>query len=832
MGRKRMIPRRYILIIMATAGILVLLQICRSTIAGSRVDWISQHTAIADYFRKRFYQTHNLFPQYAAELGGGQNIYYFAYYGLYNPLYMLSWLFPFLSMETWFQIIGFFTHSADGIICFLWLKEYAGEKESFLGSFMLMCSSAVVYHTSTQVMFVEYLPFLLLMMIGVDIRRRSGKGTVLTAGTAGLILSSFYFAPASLLCVGIYIWAKEKKDSSIKKLMRCFAPVFLGILLSAFYLVPTACALFSGRGGGKTFSWKELLLPDLTPDRYLYHPYGLGVTAMAMLILGIWICRRKCEERKIAAVLMLLFIFPIFSWILNGGLYARSKIFLPFLPLIFYLCARFFQGLGNKDFSGKQIMAGCFLISWGLLWTSLSLGDKKAGLLVLDLFLCMAGLYLSYRKRNCTAGIYAASVMFCMCAAVAWQSQDLHVTKKYLKTLHDADTAQNVWAVLNDDPQLYRMEVRGDSAYEKDNQNRIWMPGQNLTTSYSSLSNPLYTNFRKEIGVSKSTRNCFMQDIQENPLFLRFMGVKYLVGENTMKEWRRMQGEGQAAVYKNDKAAPLFYLTDQTAAETEFAHMPWQEKQLFLLKQAVVPNGGKNAETAVSKRKLSIEEKTNKKNFVKNEENGIQVRSSQNIECMASLEEGTRNGEYVFIEFQVKNHRQREDVSISIEGVKNKLSARSTDYYNENERFHYTLSVPEGTKNLSVTFGAGNYEIKNLNCWTGRVNEEKNQSLYQIRADLLRESSGDGYKGTIKTEKERWLISSLPYDKGFQVFVDGKAVKTELVNGGFLGAMVPKGTHDIEIRYRAPGSMPGVLITCSAILAGGIWRICRRKQRK
>ena len=93
-----------ILIFPLTAGILFLLQNTSHTIAGSQIDWISQHTVLAEYFRQRFYSTHEFFPQFASELGGGQNIYNFAYYGLYSPLVLLSYAFPFLSMEVWFQI--------------------------------------------------------------------------------------------------------------------------------------------------------------------------------------------------------------------------------------------------------------------------------------------------------------------------------------------------------------------------------------------------------------------------------------------------------------------------------------------------------------------------------------------------------------------------------------------------------------------------------------------------------------------------------------------------------------------------------------------------------
>ena len=107
-----------ILIFPLTAGILFLLQNTSHTIAGSQIDWISQHTVLAEYFRQRFYSTHEFFPQFASELGGGQNIYNFAYYGLYSPLVLLSYAFPFLSMEMWFQIMGILTYTAECYVSF------------------------------------------------------------------------------------------------------------------------------------------------------------------------------------------------------------------------------------------------------------------------------------------------------------------------------------------------------------------------------------------------------------------------------------------------------------------------------------------------------------------------------------------------------------------------------------------------------------------------------------------------------------------------------------------------------------------------------------------
>ena len=71
----------------------------RNGVFGAKVDWISQHSVIPDYFRQQFYDTGELFPEFAANLGGGQNIYNFSYYGLYSPVILLSYLLPFVKMS-------------------------------------------------------------------------------------------------------------------------------------------------------------------------------------------------------------------------------------------------------------------------------------------------------------------------------------------------------------------------------------------------------------------------------------------------------------------------------------------------------------------------------------------------------------------------------------------------------------------------------------------------------------------------------------------------------------------------------------------------------------
>ena len=90
----------------------------------SNIDFKYQHYLIPEYFRTLFYNTHDLFPDFALNLGSGQNIYYLSYYGLYNPYILLSYLFPFIKMIDYLIIINFLIVIISTILFYYFLRKH------------------------------------------------------------------------------------------------------------------------------------------------------------------------------------------------------------------------------------------------------------------------------------------------------------------------------------------------------------------------------------------------------------------------------------------------------------------------------------------------------------------------------------------------------------------------------------------------------------------------------------------------------------------------------------------------------------------------------------
>ena len=85
--------------------------------------------------------------------------------------------------------------------------------------------------------------------------------------------------------------------------------------------------------------------------------------------------------------------------------------------------------------------------------------------------------------------------------------------------------------------------------------------------------------------------------------------------------------------------------------------------------------------------------------------------------------------------------------------------------------------------------------------------------------------------GTIQADQDEILQISVPYSKGYTVYIDGK--KTESFSSGvaYLGVKVAKGNHSVEIRYRTPLLLPGFIVTMIGIVMFvGYLIVCYKKK--
>ena len=375
----------------------------RGEFFGYGSDWLSQHLPLAETLRSAMLDSGRLLPLYL-HLGGGSSVYDFAYYGLLRPDVLLGCLFPQIGME--YLLAGY---SLAGIVLgtnllFWWLRrrlrsEPSGACAAAFAA-VLYAAATCLFHAHNQLMFVNYLPFLILTLIGIDRMAEQGKGAwLVTSGLSLVYLHSFYYSISCLAVCGIYAidWARrmrgtcraitgmrctsepigtmrgdhaqaqvcnlrgtregecptcagklrrsesgtkcEKRAKSF--VLRLAGCVCLSIGLCAVLLLPTGLDILSGSKDGGVFA-AQLKLLDLTLEGMLYTPYGMGLTLISLYCLLTALAQRK--TRFLAICMLAIAAIPAVSLLLNGLLYARGKILIPFLLPMLLLCAQVFCG--------------------------------------------------------------------------------------------------------------------------------------------------------------------------------------------------------------------------------------------------------------------------------------------------------------------------------------------------------------------------------------------------------------------------------------------------------------------------------------------------------
>ena len=623
----------------------------RGEFFGYGSDWLSQHLPLAETLRSAMLDSGRLLPLYL-HLGGGSSVYDFAYYGLLRPDVLLGCLFPQVGME--YLLAGY---SLAGIVLgtnllFWWLRRrLRGEPSGACAAAfaaVLYAAATCLFHAHNQLMFVNYLPFLILTLIGIDRMAEQGKGAWLVTGGLSLAyLHSFYYSISCLAVCGIYAidWVRgmrgacraiadmrctseligamrgdhaqahvcelrgtregecpacagklrrsesgtkcEKRAKSF--VLRLAGCVCLSIGLCAVLLLPTGLDILSGSKDGGVFV-AQLKLLDLTLEGMLYTPYGMGLTLISLYCLLTALAQRK--TRFLAICMLAIVTIPAVSLLLNGLLYARGKILIPFLLPMLLLCAQvlcgFLQGSEKPPLwagalclvpwaaacaeSGSILTNRLLLIDWLLL----------LGWILLDWLLMMGWVLWMRRtdaqnrrtetgsrrmtktasvmrragmKRVFTAGPAKKTSVRTRCIAllllvpcvVSWtlQMKAGYVEQAQINfsTVRQAlkGAQQRIEQAEADKLQSARWEILSEG-YKMSNYAPL--PQMQRTSMYSSMTQQGYAAFFYDMaGNAIPARNRVALVPGKNPLFNALMGVRYV----TVKAAAAGQETGTAA---------------------------------------------------------------------------------------------------------------------------------------------------------------------------------------------------------------------------------------------------------------------------------------------
>lgn len=798
------------LIILLYGIILIAVMLGFNNLYGSSTDWISQHSVIPDYFRKIFYETGNLAPDLAINIGAGQNIFNYSYYGLLSPVILMSYFLPFLNMTTYIIIASILLYLASGILMYKFLKNNTSDnKLSLVLSLALITFSSITYQSHHHIMFVWYMPLLILALIGVDKYIKSNKSFILMISIFLIIMTNYYYSIPAIIAVLLYGVYKlfDKKEFNLKEFLidvfKASIRIIVPILMAAIILIPTAYVIMnSGRLSDVSNSLIDLIYPNL--KEVVYKSFSMGITAIFLLApIGLIATKKKKKSEVFLGVSTLIItLIPIFMYALNGFLYIRGKVLIPFVVIYIIMLAMFIKNIKDKNINYKALGVGALILILFALFDNYK--DDVLICFSIDVIISFI-LILLFNKYQKNYILYIPIILFLFVSSIINNTNEEYVSIDRYENINSSDVITLLDSI--NDHGYYRSI---NENFPLDTSNKYYNENYYSATLYSSNYNNNYWNFYNfGVGNNIVYRNLFVSAGTTNELFNNLMGIKYVLSnDNPGLGYEEVASSGDLNLYYNKLAFPLVYVTDNVGSSEVYESLEFPYNVDYMLNSPIVDGGYVDYESHIEQLDWKLDDNYTFK---------LDESTTYNYELPEVI-----SNKYLIITFDMDYNEacSRGDTTITINGEVNKLTCRSWRYHNQNHTFEYVLSSNEDIRDLEIEISKGRFEISNINIYTMDYREIN----YEEIDDLNIDKGSSKITGKVEAENDSYVITSIPYDEGFSVMVDDEEVNAEIVNSAFVGFRVPAGIHNIEISYNSPGKLLGILVSIIGLL--GLIAVC------
>lgn len=193
------------------------------------------------------------------------------------------------------------------MLFYQWIESRKIKKEiCFMVSLIFLLAGPMIGQYSGQIMFVDYMPFLCLALMGVDRYFEKEKSGLFVLGVFLMIMTSFYFSIGGMLALVLYgMYRYFQKNEGSKVIWKTFLKdgiafccrLLLAVLMSGCFLVPTALALTGRKNQGQGTSLASLFMPELQVERFVYSIYGIGLTTLVVTVLITGLFYKKIYEK-------------------------------------------------------------------------------------------------------------------------------------------------------------------------------------------------------------------------------------------------------------------------------------------------------------------------------------------------------------------------------------------------------------------------------------------------------------------------------------------------------------------------------------------------------
>ncbi|EOS21304.1 hypothetical protein C804_06034 [Lachnospiraceae bacterium A4] len=362
------------------------------------------------------------------------------------------------------------------------------------------------------------------------------------------------------------------------------------------------------------------------------------------------------------------------------------------------------------------------------------------------------------------------------------------------------DGTSSVIHELINDSQFYRIDKQYNSVFLCDSiyQNYSGTPFYIGGLGY----NEHVVKFYNTVGVAKAINDRdFLQSSVQNDVNT-LLGTKYILSKKPIicNYGYTCLGEKDGIfVFKNEKALPAMFTYNKYLTEEDLIQLSYSEREDILLKACVYENADSTIDhldiNSISRIDLS----------------GYEIIVNSSSGC---YEDGDLYRNFYSIDPLINGHVLVIQVETTNKGSESygflNFSASGTDTYNciplDTGKNNYTFEInEESTQGLMLSYFKADV-IKDIHFYSVpsdiyykdyniNIEEIQNQN---IEINYIKDKE---FIAALETFEDTILCTSIPYDEGWKMYVDGMSREYDRVNIGFIGTVLDKGKHNIRLVY-------------------------------
>lgn len=779
---------------------------------GSYIDWNSQHGVLPDYFRQKFYETGSLFPSLALELGGGINPYLLAYHGMLNPVLLPSYLFPRLNMYDYIIISSLILYFASLVLLYLWMRQnHFGRGLSYFAALLLAFSGAFLFQFHKQVMFVDYFPFLILSLMGIDRMLLRRKKALFIISFALAIMTSIFYSIALIITVSVYFFYRYLKlhhgigKNFIRRVGGFALSGICSCLLTCIVIFPSFMAITAGREANAydlAPSVLKLFIPRISFSSLLYSNYGAGLGLIVIFALFALLFIKKPHSIFLSAALLFLWLFPIGSYAMNAFLYIRGKAYICLLPLlILSVCIFIRDGATAKIPKPAMLGFGIILVVGALLKI------KFLPAILLEALLIILMLFIGKKKKTslplCISSVCVAITIFIVINSAP--KGDYLTSSQYKDNTSPAK--ENM---LNSANITFPTRMGDITTWYACN---MTYPNGPLRSSvYSSASNLMYLHLCHDmLHLTNPTFNKITVADVNDLFFSTLMGEEWIVGDSNTEilGYEAFAKEDKWTLYHTENAYTLGFASKNIMSSREFDSLNPAERQFALLKYAVVDNDSLPDVYVSPFTPLEIDSQIP----IERDRDGwhLNDKSATSFDIIPNA--GKKECIYaVRIDL---SEMQEKGIAIKVNGIRNALSGRTNVFPNDN--FDMWFIISDFSEKLTFNFSRGDYTVSAIEVYAMDAEEFFAAGEDITMTESLSYDKDSTLNAKISLDRPQTFLFTIPYDSGFTLTVDGKETPIKVVDRAFIGCELDAGEHEIVLTYKPPYRAAGI---CLAAFGG------------